>query len=142
MMPYRSFRNISDEDLASIVVYVRSITPVRNALPKMVLPEEVAARFKPLPDPGPVPGPDMSVAVKRGEYLVGIARCSGCHTPRVNGVPIPGMEFAGGEVLRSRSGVHTTLASANLTPGGIFPVARSNLTRAPPRTPYYDADMF
>ncbi|HEY2933419.1 MAG TPA: c-type cytochrome [Acidobacteriota bacterium] len=142
MMPYRYFRNISDDDLASIIVYVRSIAAVKNTLPKMVVPEEVAARSKPLPDPGRVPGPEMSDPVKRGQYLVGMAQCAGCHTPKVNAVPIPGMEFAGGEVLRSHSGAHNTVASANLTPAGISMVASANLTRDPSGIPYYDPDMF
>src|SRR5229473_2981909 len=35
LMPYEGFRNMSDEDLASVVAYLRSIPPVRNPLPKM-----------------------------------------------------------------------------------------------------------
>jgi len=31
-MWYDSFRNLSDEDLASVIVYIRSIPPVRNPL--------------------------------------------------------------------------------------------------------------
>src|SRR5215471_12444285 len=34
IMPYQNFRLISDEDLASIVVYLRSVPPVRHELPK------------------------------------------------------------------------------------------------------------
>src|SRR2546428_11428703 len=40
MMPYRFLRQLSDEDLASIIVYVRSIPPVKNVLPKTVLPDQ------------------------------------------------------------------------------------------------------
>ena len=32
VMPYEFYRSMSDEDLASIIVYLRSIPPVRNAL--------------------------------------------------------------------------------------------------------------
>lgn len=38
-MPYMNFRNMSDEDLASVVAYLRSINPVRNELAKTVIPE-------------------------------------------------------------------------------------------------------
>jgi hypothetical protein len=38
IMPCANFRYISDDDLASIVVYLRSIPPVHHALPKMKLP--------------------------------------------------------------------------------------------------------
>ena len=34
IMPYPNFRNLSDEDLASVVVYIRSLEPVHSALPK------------------------------------------------------------------------------------------------------------
>jgi len=32
-MPYKALRSMSDEDLASIIVYLRTVPPVRNALP-------------------------------------------------------------------------------------------------------------
>ena len=32
VMPYMRFRNFTDEDLASVVVYLRSIPPVKNAM--------------------------------------------------------------------------------------------------------------
>src|ERR1700686_4748756 len=34
MMPYQDFRTMSDEDLASVVVYLRSLPPVRSQLSK------------------------------------------------------------------------------------------------------------
>ncbi len=34
MMPYQNFRELSDEDLASIVVFIRSLPPIRHELPK------------------------------------------------------------------------------------------------------------
>jgi len=33
MMPYENFRYLSDEDVASIVVFLRTLPPVRNPLP-------------------------------------------------------------------------------------------------------------
>lgn len=33
LMPYTFFRRMSDEDLASVIVYLRSLPPVRNPLP-------------------------------------------------------------------------------------------------------------
>jgi Cytochrome c len=33
IMPYANYKDLSDEDLASVVVYIRSLTPVRNPLP-------------------------------------------------------------------------------------------------------------
>jgi Cytochrome c len=113
MMPYRNFRLLSDEDLASIIVYIRSIPAIRNELPKTSLPPPLLAALKPLPASGPT-HPDLSTTEKRGEYLVHLGNCSGCHTPfDENAQPIPGMYLAGGVTLPTPWG---TVASANITP--------------------------
>jgi mono/diheme cytochrome c family protein len=39
VMPYMYFRRMSDEDLASVIGYLRSVEPVHNALPKTSIPE-------------------------------------------------------------------------------------------------------
>ncbi len=115
VMPYYFFRNMSDEDLASVIAYVRTLPPIRNPLPKRVLPKEIEAMLQPLPPVrGPVPGPDMSNPVKRGEYLAMLGNCAGCHTPIDEKFqPLPGMDFAGGQPLVGPWG---EVASANLTP--------------------------
>jgi len=115
-MPYRVFRNMSDEDLFSIIVYIRSISPVRNKVPRTPWPKEITDYWKPLPPlSAPVAPPDFANPAKRGEYLVqAVADCAGCHTP-VNQVlaPLPGLDFAGGLMLHGPWG---KVASANLTP--------------------------
>ena len=37
LMPYHLFRHLPDEDVASIVVYLRSLPPAKNPLPKTQL---------------------------------------------------------------------------------------------------------
>ena len=39
-MPYFFFKNLSDEDLASVIVYLRSLPPVHNPVPPTVIPAE------------------------------------------------------------------------------------------------------
>ncbi len=115
LMPYQYFRAISDEDLASIIVYIRSIPPVHKALPKteIMFPVRYLIRSVPQPVTQPVPQPDLSNPVERGKYLVTVAACSDCHTPQSKGQNIPGMEFAGGAILEGPWG---KVASANITP--------------------------
>jgi hypothetical protein len=113
IMGYSHFRNLSDEDLASVVVYLRSLEPVHNDLPSTVLHFFLkrVVLGQPLPITTPVPVPGESDPVKRGEYLVKIAGCADCHTPE-NGMPprpVPGLEFGGGTVFGD-------VASANITP--------------------------
>ncbi|HYN16380.1 MAG TPA: hypothetical protein VES66_11405, partial [Terriglobales bacterium] len=38
IMPYEAFRYLSDEDLAAVVVHIRSLEPAHSALPKTKLP--------------------------------------------------------------------------------------------------------
>ena len=40
LMPFEEFRRIPDEDLAAIVVYLRTLKPIRNPLPKTALPSK------------------------------------------------------------------------------------------------------
>jgi mono/diheme cytochrome c family protein len=116
MMPYEKFRHMSDEDLASVIVFLRSLPPVRNPLPKteIIFPVKYLIRSAPQPVIAPVPPPDVSTPVRRGAYLANLADCITCHTP-VNDKqqPLPGMEFAGGWVLKGPWG---SPASANITP--------------------------
>ena len=65
-MPYRFFHRMSDEDLASVIVYLRTVPPVRNPLPKMVLPAEIASKLKPLPAPGKIAPPDPPIRWPEG----------------------------------------------------------------------------
>ncbi len=114
VMPYENFRQMSDEDLASVIVYLRSIDPVRNELPRTIIPEMMKSSLPALqPITGPVGLPDTSDAVARGKYLVNLAGCSTCHTPTRRGKPISELEFGGGVNFVGPWGdVH----SANITP--------------------------
>ncbi|HVG18420.1 MAG TPA: c-type cytochrome [Blastocatellia bacterium] len=128
LMPYMNFRHMSDEDLASVISYIRTIAPVRNELPKTAIPEEMKNSLPPHePITQPVPGPDMSDPIKRGAYLVTLGNCAFCHTPMdQQGRLLAGLEFAGGGRLQGPWGdVH----SANLTPD-------------PSGIPYYDEALF
>lgn len=83
IMGYSHDRNLSDEDLAAVVVYLPSLEPVRHSLPKTHLPFWLGRAVQSATEPitSPAPSPDLSSAVKRGEHLVKIAGCEGCHTP-------------------------------------------------------------
>jgi mono/diheme cytochrome c family protein len=115
-MPYADFRIMSDEDLASIIVYLRSLPPVRKQLPAtdLIFPVKYLIRNVPRPLDASVPAPDVSTPENRGRYLVTMAGCEDCHTPKdAHGQPLPGMDFAGGFIL---DGPWGRVASANITP--------------------------
>ena len=120
LMPYSYFRNLSDEDLAAVVVYERSLAPVHIKRPRTRLSDELKKAFTPLPPPGFVPEPDRSDRLAYGKYLVVIGQCDSCHTPTdEKGNPLPGMDFSGGQTLAGpwEGGTRIiTIHSLNLTP--------------------------
>lgn len=128
IMPYPHYREMSDEDLASVIVYLRSLPAVRRELPKteIIFPVRYLIRSVPEPVTSPVGDADTSDPVKRGSHLVSLAGCIDCHTPQVKGENLPGLEFAGGAIF---SGPWGNVASANLTPDATG-------------IPYYDEALF
>jgi hypothetical protein len=106
IMPYSQYKKLSDEDLASVVVYVRSLNPVRNPLPpsKINFPVNYLVRSAPQPVTAPVPGPAQD-PVARGKYMASVG--CGCHTA------VDKMPWAGGENL---AGPRGTVVSPNITP--------------------------
>ena len=131
MMPYENFRFLSDEDLASVIVYLRSIPPVRREIPKteLIFPVKYLIRSAPHPVTEPVSAPDVSTPQKRGDYLVTIGGCRDCHTPLQDGQRLTQFDLAGGDFLRGPWGDAT---SANITqsPSGIPYVRRRALPRS------------
>jgi len=125
VMPYMNFRHLTDEDLASIVVYLRSIPPVRNTAPprKLIFPLNHLVNTMPVPLTSHEPQPARTTAEARGEYLVRVvAGCQDCHTPADDkGQPLPGMDFSGGGLFHDPSQGGKEVFSANITmdPSGI-----------------------
>jgi mono/diheme cytochrome c family protein len=126
LMPYANYRHMSDEDLASVIVYIRSLPPLRKAQPPSQIPFPVNRLINGVPQPLLAPVPPSEPA-RRGEYLVTMGSCVDCHTPQDDhGQRVPGLPFAGGFVLSYPGG---QVASANITPD-------------PTGIPYYDEALF
>jgi mono/diheme cytochrome c family protein len=134
LMPYQYFRNLSDEDLASTIVYVRSTAPVHIQRPGTFLTDAIRKELKPLPPVTHVAEPDRSSRVAYGRYLVTAGHCNACHTPTDEHLnPIPGMDFAGGAPLTGAWGPDSKK---------VFTVASLNLTPDASGISYYDEKMF
>lgn len=115
IMPYQHYHNMSEEDLASVVVYLRSLSPVHNPLPatEIIFPVKYLIRTAPDPVTAPVADVGSSDQLRYGAHLADLAGCVDCHTAQVRGQNVPGMDFAGGF---SFTGPWGTVASANITP--------------------------
>ena len=116
-MPFEVYGGISDDDLASIVAYLRTVPAVDN--------DPGASKYNiPLP---PAWGPPITtvaavpegLTVEYGAYLAGpLGHCVVCHTPQMqngqfdfaNNLGAGGMEFAG---------PGGTVVAANITPTGL-----------------------
>lgn len=111
-MPFSMYRDLGDDDLASIVMFLRSLDPVANEVP--------ASEYRiPLPPAwGPpvesVTAPPAGVTVDYGAYLAGpVAHCMECHTPMGPAGPMFDTHFgAGGFEFHGPWG---TSVAANIT---------------------------
>ncbi len=104
-MPYDTYAQLSMEDVAAVVSYLREMPPIENDPPR---PGGWALRLvgRLLPKPYDPPEPvDRSDSVAYGRYLTKIAECSFCH----------GGDFAGGLLFRI-PGTDQEWPSANITP--------------------------
>jgi mono/diheme cytochrome c family protein len=107
IMPVDWLRDLSDEDALAIVSYLRSIPPVRNAVPpgepsffaKALIALKV---IKPIPPiTTPVVSPPRGLTIDYGRYMAtAAAGCADCHTPRnlQNGQFYTDSLFTGGSI--------------------------------------------
>ncbi|MEZ4866857.1 MAG: c-type cytochrome [Caldilineaceae bacterium] len=91
-MPYMTFSVMSDQEAYAVAAWLQSLEPVTNVVTETELTGDVAA-FAPAVEPPAEPPTDP---VARGEELVTLARCGGCHTPKNDdGSAQEGMMLAG-----------------------------------------------
>ena len=119
IMPSEDFNRFTDQDLASLVAYVRSLPPQQGGAAVLDLPvpvrvlygfgaiQDAAAKIDhSLPPAQPVP---VAVNAQHGAYVANM--CIGCHGEHLSGGKIPG-------------GPPDWPPAANLTPGADSAMAR------------------
>ena len=118
LMPYLGYNHLTQEDLYSIVAYIRSLQPITNEVEDGSIDFPVNMIIKTVPPKSfiPSPEPDKTNTVSFGKYLVTIASCGDCHTQMEKGKPIVGKEFAGSFPFQFPGGI---VRSANITPDKI-----------------------
>jgi hypothetical protein len=115
MMPYPNYNHFAQEDLYSIVAYLRSLEPQERDIPETELnfPLNLLVKTMPIKNYTPASEVNKSNTIEYGKYLATIASCSDCHTPSEKGEPLPGMYLAGGSEFMFPAG---TVRSLNITP--------------------------
>lgn len=116
-MPFGLYRGISDDDVAAIVAYLRSVPAVKNMVAKSLYRMPLPPAYG--PPVGKVAAVPQSDSVACGRYLAGpVGHCVECHSgPGPQGKPdIAGALGAGGRVFNGPWG---SSVSQNLTPTGL-----------------------
>jgi len=129
MMAYPQYKYMSDEDVASVVVYLRTLKPLRSTPTPTDIPFPLSRLINGAPEPitESIAAPDRADQIAYGDYMVRLSICRDCHTPMdAQGQVIPGMDFAGGFPLV----------------GPFGQIASSNITQAPSGIPYYTEELF
>jgi mono/diheme cytochrome c family protein len=95
LMPSDEFSRLSEEDLRSVIAYVKQVPPVDGSLPDsrpgpiaralltfnaMVLPAAAIDHSAPFPA-----APVVEASARYGNYLVSTGGCRGCHGPELIG---------------------------------------------------------
>lgn len=98
-MPYPNYKKMTDEDVFSIVAYIRALQPRLINFPQkteLIFPVNHAVKTLPAPaEPASINAED---SLSYGRYLTTIASCADCHTPMNDrGEFLPGMDYAGGQ---------------------------------------------
>ena len=116
IMPYPHLNRVAKEDLLSIIAYIRTLKPVKNAIPARQLFMPIAMAY-----PGPILQPTVdnntrppeTDPVKYGEYLVNLGDCGTCHSPLTPQGPDMKRMFQGGYIFDLGT---FKVVSANITP--------------------------
>ena len=115
MMPYHFLNHIAEEDLRSVIAFIRTLKPIDSIPPRRNLAIPMAV-FGPLPegDYHQNKKPDTTDRIAYGKYLATIAHCEECHTTKTKeGRPDPNMRFAGGNTEPFKN---FSVYTANITP--------------------------
>ena len=125
-MPTAVFTGLAGEDLAAVVAYVKSVSPVNKALPRtalgpiarmLVAAGQAHIAAETIDHRAPYPGrPPEGRTVEYGRYLVATSGCYECH----------GTDLTGGEKV----GPPDAPPSQNITPAGIGSWSDADFIRA------------
>ncbi len=115
VMPFHYYGQMDQEDIKSIIAYIRTLQPIENNIPQSESDFPMNIIINTIPHkPSFTKLPSKSDQVQYGKYLVNAAACIECHTPADKGQLIPGKEFSGGRQFQFPNGL--VISSNNITP--------------------------
>lgn len=115
VMPYHNYGRMDEEDIKSIIAYIRTLKPIKNEVPASVPDFPMSIIINTIPAKAALTKmPAKTDVVNYGKYLVNAAACIDCHTQFDKGKLIEGTEFGGGRGFPFPDGAVVT--SANISP--------------------------
>jgi len=116
IMNYPGFAKLCKSDVEALVAYLRNLAPIEHTVPQRTLDFPLNLIVRTLPKPAQLSAtcPNPQDSVKQGAYLVAVAGCADCHSPRQGSDFDPALAFSGGVQMPLPSG--GSVRSKNLTP--------------------------
>ncbi len=116
IMPYLRFGQLADEDIYSVIAYLRSIPPIVSATQERELdfPLNLIVNTIPMKQEQKMEKTTVANRIAHGKYMLTAAACAECHTPQEKGKFITELELAGGFEFVMPNDV--VCRSANITP--------------------------
>lgn len=115
VMPYHNYGQMDEEDIKSIIAYIRTLKPIKNEVPKSSSDFPMNFIINTIPRKATLTKMPMQTdVVNYGKYLVTAAACIDCHTKFEKGSPVAGTEFGGGREFPFPDG--SMVRSGNISP--------------------------
>jgi hypothetical protein len=114
-MPYPDYGKLDQEDILSVIAYIRSIPPIEYTPQRSnpTFPMNVILHLIPS-EASPQARPSGSDTLAYGNYLAKASGCVECHTPAEHGQIVKALAFTGGRTFLMPDG--SMLISSNITP--------------------------
>jgi mono/diheme cytochrome c family protein len=114
VMPHHNYGKLDEEDIKSVIAYVRSLPAIENKVPESDPDFPMNFIINTLPSKASLSKrPPASDTLAYGKYMLTATSCGDCHTPFEKGKYVEELYMAGGRVFEMPAG---TVLSSNLTP--------------------------
>jgi mono/diheme cytochrome c family protein len=127
VMPYQYYGRMDEEDIYSIIAYIRSLQPVKNVVPESSSDFPMSIIINTIPTKASFTKmPAKTDVVNYGKYLVNAGACKECHTKFEKGKLIEGTDFGGGREFPFPDGA--VIRSGNISPDAATGIGSWNET--------------
>lgn len=115
VMPYHYYGRMDEEDIYSIIAYIRTLPALKNEVPASSPDFPMSIIINTIPSKAALTKmPPQTDVVNYGKYMTNAAACIECHTKFEKGSLVAGTEFGGGREFPLPDG--SIVRSGNITP--------------------------